>query len=218
MIDWIIFDTQPLNITQSKSFRNFIKELDPAFKIPDVKLIKQTIQEAYNHTLPLIQQFVEDNAISVSLTTDMWTGRNRQGFLGVTCSFLDKNFMIHEIILTIEYIRYPHTAQNISDALFVILDQWGLREKVNTIVTDNGANMKKGIKEMNEIAPNIRWQPCLAHTLQLVIGKGLHSVKILVLRAKKLIDFFLRPKQSQRLAEIQKRSQNQIDVVRILIL
>jgi hypothetical protein len=218
LIDWIIFDTQPLNITQSKSFRNFIKELDPAFKIPDVKLIKQTIQEAYNHTLPLIQQFVEDNAISVSLTTDMWTGRNRQGFLGVTCSFLDKNFMIHEIILTIEYIRYPHTAQNISDALFVILDQWGLKEKVNTIVTDNGANMKKGIKEMNEIAPNIRWQPCLAHTLQLVIGKGLHSVKILVLRAKKLIDFFLRPKQSQRLAEIQKRSQNQIDVVRILIL
>lgn len=218
MIDWIIFDTQPLNITQSKSFRNFIKELDPAFKIPDVKLIKQTIQEAYNYTLPLIQQFVEDNAVSVSLTTDMWTGRNRQGYLGVTCSFLDKNFTIHEIILTIEYIRYPHTAQNISDALFVILDQWYLRDKVNVIVTDNGANMKKGIKEMSEIAPNIRWQPCSAHTLQLVIGKGLHSVKLLVLRAKKLIDFFLRPKQSQRLAEIQKRSQNQIDIVRILIL
>ena len=45
----------------------------------------------------------------------------------------------------------------------------GLREKVNVIVSDNGANMKKGIKEMNEFAPNIRWQPCSAHTLQLVI-------------------------------------------------
>jgi hypothetical protein len=192
--------------------------LDPAFKIPNVKLIKQTIHSAYNHTLPLIQRFIEENAISVSLTTDMWTGRNRQGFLGVTCSFLDKNFDIHEIILTIEHIRYPHTAQNISDALFVILDEWGLREKTNVIVTDNGANMKRAIKEMNEITSNIKWQPCVAHTLQLVVGKGLNSVKLLVLRAKRLIDFFLRPKQSQRLEEIQKKSQNKVEVVRILIL
>ena len=218
MVNWIIFDTRPLNIAQSESFQKFIKELDPAFKIPSVKLIKQIIQEAYNYTLPLIQQFIENNSISISLTTDMWTGRNRQGFLGVTCSFLDKNFTIHEVILTVEHIRYPHTAENISDALFVILEQWELRNKVNVIVTDNGANMKKAIKDMNQFASNIKWQPCSAHTLQLVIGKGLNSVKLLVLRAKKLIDFFLRPKQSQRLADIQKKSQNKIDVVRNLIL
>ncbi|GES89263.1 zinc finger BED domain-containing protein 4-like [Rhizophagus clarus] len=109
LVSWIISDTQPLNITQSKFFQKFIKELDLAFDIPNVKLIKQTIHSTYNHTLPLIQKFVEKNAISVSLTTDMWTGRNRQGFL----------------------------AQNISDALFVILDNWGLREKTNIIVTNN---------------------------------------------------------------------------------
>ena len=53
----------------------------------------------------------------------MWTARNRQGFLKVTCSFLDKNFILHEIVLIIEYIRYPHTAENIFDILFVILDE-----------------------------------------------------------------------------------------------
>jgi hypothetical protein len=148
----------------------------------------------------------------------MWTGRNRLGFLGVTCSFLDKNFNIHEIILTIEHIRYPHNTQNISDALFVILDEWGLKNITNVIVSDNGANMKKAIKEMNEIALNIKWQPCVVHTLQLVVEKELISIKLLVLRAKRLIDFFLRPKQSQRLEEIQKKSQNKVDVIKILIL
>ncbi|GBB92497.1 hypothetical protein RclHR1_20160001 [Rhizophagus clarus] len=165
---------------------NLLIKLDPAFDIPNVKLIEQTIQSAYNHTLLLIQKFVEDNAISISLITDMWTGRNRQRFLGITCPFLDKNFKIHEII--------------------------GFKRKNNVIVTDNRANMKKAIKEMNKIASNIKWQPCTAHTLQLVVGKGLNSVKLLVLRAKKLIDFFLRPKQSQRLEEIQKNSQNQVDM------
>jgi len=53
----------------------------------------------------------------------MWIVRNRQEFLEITCSFLDKNFILHEIVLIIEYIRYPHTAENIFDILFVILDE-----------------------------------------------------------------------------------------------
>ena len=143
----------------------------------------------------------------------MWTGRNRQGFLGVTCCFLDKNFVIQEIILTIEYIKYLHIAENISYALFVILDQWKIRDKVHIITTDSGANMKKAIKEMNSVASNILWQPCTAHTLQLVVRKGLNLIKLLVLRTKRLIDFFLRPKQSEKLEEIQKNSQFEVDVV-----
>jgi hypothetical protein len=87
----------------------------------------------------------------------MWTAKNRQGFLGVTCSFLDKDFVIHDVILTVEYIRYPHTAQHISETLFAILDEWNLRDKTYTIVTDNGANMKKAIKDMSLIASNIKW-------------------------------------------------------------
>ena len=217
LVNWIIFDSRPLNIIQSESFHKFIKELDPAFVIPDTRLIKQTIQDAYNYTFPLIQEFVVNNSISVSLTTDLWTARNRRGFLGVTCFFLDKNFAIQEVILTIEYMKYPHTAQNISDALFVILDQWEIRDKVHIITTDNGSNMKKAIKEMNLIVSNIMWQPCAAHTLQLVVGKGLNSVKLLVLRVKRLIDFFLWPKQSERLENIQKKSQNQVNIVSYFI-
>lgn len=147
----------------------------------------------------------------------MWTAKNRQGFLGVTCSFLDKTFNLQEIILTIEYVRYPHTATNISDTLLALLDEWELREKVHMIVTDSGANMKKAVKDMGLISKNIKWQPCIAHTLQLIVGKGLNIIKLLVLRAKRIIDFFLRPKQSERLEEIQKKSQFQIDLVRNLI-
>lgn len=89
-----------------------------------------------------------------------------------------------------KYIRYPHTAQNISDTLFALLDNWELREKVHIIATDNGANMKKAIKDMSLIAMNIKWQPCTAYTLQLVVGKELNVIKLLVLRSKQLIDFF----------------------------
>ena|SRR5687767_1034030 len=85
-----------------------------------------------------------------------------------------------------------------------------LREKVNVITTDNGANMKRAIKDMSEISHNITWQPCTAHTLQLVVRKGLACVKLLVLRAKQLIDFFMRPKQSERLENIQINIETQV--------
>ncbi|CAB4439594.1 unnamed protein product [Rhizophagus irregularis] len=86
-------NVQPLNIVHSESFRKFIKELDPAFIIPDVKLVKQIIHRSYNSTFPLVQEFINNNSISINLTTDMWTGQNRQ-----------------------EHIRYSHNADNISSA------------------------------------------------------------------------------------------------------
>ncbi|GES78890.1 zinc finger BED domain-containing protein 1-like [Rhizophagus clarus] len=80
----------------------------------------------------------------------------------------DENFQLHELVLAVTYVRYPHTADHISDTLLELLDHWLLREKVNVITTDNGSNIKKAIKDMNEISSNITWQPCTAHTLQLV--------------------------------------------------
>jgi len=97
---------------------------------------------------------------------------------------LDEVFQQHEFVLAVTYVRYPHTAKHIGDTLLEILDNWLLREKVNVIVTDNSSNMKRAIKDINYIAPNIIWQPCTAHTLQLIIEKGLACVKLLVLRAK----------------------------------
>ena len=50
----------------------------------------------------------------------------------------------------------------------------------------------------------VKWHPCAAHTLQLVIGKGLMPVKKLILRVKRLINFFSRPKQAERLEDAQR--------------
>ena len=67
----------PLKLIQSDMFRKFLYDLDPGFIAPDVKLIKQIIHCVYNHTYPQIVQYIENHAVSVNLTTDFWTARNR---------------------------------------------------------------------------------------------------------------------------------------------
>jgi len=201
LTDWIIDDLQPLYVLQNIKFRRFISELDQAFIIPDEKGIKKITHRSYNFVLPMLIEKIKVEAKSVSITTDMWTSRSGQGYIGVTCSYIDEKFNLNEVTLTVNHVRYPHTAQHITDSLEEILDEWNLREKVFTITTDNAANMKKAIKNMN----NIRWQGCGAHTLQLIIGNALVPIIDLIVRAKRLIEFFMRSKQSERLEDIQKK-------------
>jgi len=61
--------------------------------------------------------------------------------------------------------------------------------------------------------------PCTAHTLQLVVGKGLMPAETLVARAKRLMLFFTSPKQTEKLIEIQKKERHlQVEVNIILSL
>jgi hypothetical protein len=173
--------------------------LDPAFDIPDRKGVRAIIHLAYNYTFEILVGLLR-SITSVSLTLDLWTARNQYGFLGITCSYIDQQYKLHEITLTLSNIRYPHTAEHIRDSIEDVLNNWNLQSKVHSITTDNGSNVKKCVKDMR----GIEWHPCASHTLQLVIGKGLIPVKKLISRVKRLIDFFSKPKQAERLEDIQK--------------
>ena len=129
--------------------------------MPNEKGIKKVIAESYNFTLPKLIEKIRVKAKSVSLTTDMWTARNEQGYIGITCSYINSNFILNEITLTVNHIRYPHTAQHIAESLEKTLEEWKLRDKVFIITTDNAANMKKAISDMNLV----EWQECSAYTL-----------------------------------------------------
>ena len=200
LTSWIINDSQPICVVKSVDLKNLLNELDPAFIMPSQETIRIMIQKAFKYTLPQLKDLVKNNATSISSTLDLWTSRNKQGYLGVMCSFIDQEWKLKEFMLTIEYVRYPHTSENILETLEFIFNGWEIRDKIFNITTDNGSNVKKAINNME----NVEWLGCTAHTLQLVVGKGMLPAQVLILRAKRLIDFFMRPKQSERLEEIQK--------------
>src|SRR6266498_5126425 len=182
LANFILNTAQSLRIVEHESFRQLIKQLDPAFVMPDSKGIRAIIHLAYNYTFKTMVDLLQP-ITSVSLTLDLWTAQSNYGYLGITCSYIDQQYNLHEITLTLSYVRYPHTAENIKDAIEEVLDNWNLRSKVYSITTDNGSNVKKCVRNME----GIEWHPCASHTLQLVIGKGLIPVKKLILRVKRLI-------------------------------
>ncbi|GES85923.1 zinc finger BED domain-containing protein 1-like [Rhizophagus clarus] len=166
---------KPIHVVKSADLKMLFKELDPGFIMPCQKSIRNIIDDAFDYTSPQLKTLMKNEATSVSLTLDLWTSKSRQGYLGITCTFIDSQWKLKELTLTIEYIRYPHTAEHILETLESVLEEWEIRDKVYTITTDN------------------------------VVGKDMIPAQVLIMRAKRLIDFFMCPKQSERLEIIQKK-------------
>jgi hypothetical protein len=211
---WIIEDQQPLHVLQSKAFVRFINSLDPLFDIPSDKVIKQQIHIAYNYSTDLLIVKFQVSMISCSVTFDLWTARSGEGYLGVTCSFIDENFHLQEIVLACKRLEYPHTSEAIKELLLSIFTTWNIKSKVFTYTTDNGSNMVK----LSKIISHLKHIPCVAHTIQLVVGKGLLHAEVLIARAKGLINWFKRPKQTERLINAQKalkKIENKVNLIYI---
>ncbi|CAG8566067.1 10269_t:CDS:2, partial [Cetraspora pellucida] len=54
---------------------------------------------------------------------------NHMGYFGVTCSFIDNDFQLNEIVLMIQYLLYPYTGKAIVEALHFIINDWKLTNK-----------------------------------------------------------------------------------------
>jgi hypothetical protein len=72
---------------------------------------------------------------------------------------------LYDILICIDQIKYPHTAENIRSALEDQIKKLQLNGKVKHTVTDNGANMVKAIREWN----GLDRIACTSHTLQLCV-------------------------------------------------
>ena len=115
------------------------------------------------------------NAYNISFTTDIWTNVSNYSFLSVTGHCLDENFTSSTVVLRVVPFDELHTAANISTLLQGVLSDYNIaKHKVHIIVSDNAANITKGI----HIA-GCQSLPCFLHTLQLVIKDSLHEQKII---------------------------------------
>ncbi|CAG8655363.1 10728_t:CDS:2, partial [Ambispora gerdemannii] len=196
---WILHFTKPINTVDDTTFEDFFNYLNSNYKLPNEKNLKLLIHQAYDWTEESMKELFLSSAKYISLITDLWTFCIKQGYIGITALFMNSDFKIYDILLELEYLPYPHTAEHIRDKIQLIIEKWSLQEKVIAIVTDNGSNMIKAISYLN----NITRIPCTAHTLQLAIGKGLAPALVFISHAKYLNWFFTYPKQIERLQTTQ---------------
>ena len=128
-----------------------------------------------------------------AITTDMWTSSNNVSYMGVTAHWIDGSFAAQNKCLAVKPAPGSHTADFISSAVDNVLGEWTIDKTDLRVVTDSGANVKKAITQM----PMLKWRPCFAHTLQLVVNGGLASRDVsdlpkILTKARSIVGHFRR--------------------------
>ncbi|XP_039605909.1 zinc finger BED domain-containing protein 4-like [Polypterus senegalus] len=177
-------DFQPFSIVENRGFTTFVHALNPMYVLPSRKTLSQTIiPHLYNKERPLWQDRVK-KASAVCLTTDCWTSRTTCSYMSVTCHFTE-NFKMTSCLLDCFECAERHNTENLAEELLRVAQEWQVNDKVVCCVTDDAANITKAIQ-------NLQWthNPCLAHTINLIVQDALKVVKQTVDKVKAIVEFF----------------------------
>ncbi|XP_025422227.1 zinc finger BED domain-containing protein 1-like [Sipha flava] len=169
----IVTDYQPLSLVENSGFLEYSKKLQPLFKVPSRKtLTTKLLPNEYNKIVIKIKNMLE-NVAYFSITTDIWTSDNNIPYLTVTCHFI-LDTRLYSPILATRDMRESHTGVNISNLLSDILNEWSIKDKIVTIVSDNRANIKNAIN----VHLGKYHHPYVVHTLSLSINEAIMSNKV----------------------------------------
>ena len=125
--------------------------------------------------------------------------------LSLTAHFIDQDFKQHNVVLQCQEFPGSHTAEALAAAFREMFRSWGIpTEKVHVILRDNAKNMVKAMKDAG--VPSL---PCMAHTLQLVVNKGVlsqRSISDITAAGRRIVGHFKHsPLAYSRLQSIQQQ-------------
>ncbi|CAI9279448.1 unnamed protein product [Lactuca saligna] len=134
----------------------------------------------------------------ISLTADLWSSINTDGFLCVTSHFIDEEWKLQKRILNFQYMPPPHNGVCLTETISTLLTNWGIDKKLFTITLDNAAsndtfvNLLKG-QLCNEGALHSNGDyfhvRCCAHVLNLVVQDGLKAIDEGIVKIRESIKY-----------------------------
>ncbi|CAF1597382.1 unnamed protein product [Adineta ricciae] len=162
----IISTLLPLSLVENPQLQLIFQEAEPSYILPKRKyFIGNVLNQMYDETRNRVQNEL-NCAISVCLTTDIWTSQSNEAYMTVTVHFIDtSNSKLKSFVLETTEFSGNHTAQRIVERLENICIDWSILDKVVCLVSDTCNVMRK---VGNDFAKG--WFGCTDHLLNLCVN------------------------------------------------
>ncbi|XP_063384882.1 E3 SUMO-protein ligase ZBED1-like [Cydia fagiglandana] len=188
----------PFSLVESPEFKDFVRELNPNYKLPSRKTLSNVLVEKYyNITKERIKAELAESD-HVALTTDGWSSDPNDNYISVTAHFINQEADLKAYALECAQYSDRHTAENLAQQLKKICDDWEISHKIVSVSTDNANNVKAAVR-LN------KWKQvsCFAHTLNLV-QTATDEIKPTHQKVKRVVELFKRsPLACERLRTMQ---------------
>ncbi|XP_063734729.1 zinc finger BED domain-containing protein 4-like isoform X1 [Eleginops maclovinus] len=197
---WIGRTGLPLTTIEDEDFVQMMEIVDRRLAIPKKTKISNLIETQYEHERQKFKQRLAA-ARRVSIGLDLWTKKGlTASFLAISaCYFCVEQIKPAHILLALEQVAHPHTALSIKACVDECIQEWAIpKEKILTVITDNGSNMVAAFKNTtaeetsseadspgsetamesdseiddqryHHVDMEMARTPCVVHTIQLVV-------------------------------------------------
>ncbi|XP_065679933.1 zinc finger BED domain-containing protein 4 [Hydra vulgaris] len=148
LIQMIIATCNPVTLVDNASFRKLVNTLDYKFSLPASAKITSLLNEEFTVLTRKLRDFISEGR-RFTICLDGWTKKGlTASFLGISvCFFHFKSEKPIHALLNLYLVKHPHTGEQIANCFEKCLKYWNIsREKILLVISDNGANMVKGIK------------------------------------------------------------------------
>ncbi|KNZ60590.1 uncharacterized protein VP01_1532g9 [Puccinia sorghi] len=191
-IIYLIADANlPFSVVESKSFQDLVQLLNeqagPLVSQLSRQNISNHLSRVYLKTQKLKIKFLakKDN---LSFTQDAWT-TNFTEFMGVKVHFIDKDFKMHDLTVSIPHVQEMlniyhlmihlghHTGKNFAKMFYNMLNDFQCLNKLHTITANNVSTNSRMALEIQSIIPSFNMKEkllgCIAHVINLGAKAGL---------------------------------------------
>ncbi|XP_033173496.1 zinc finger BED domain-containing protein 1-like [Drosophila mauritiana] len=179
-----------LRIVEEPDFKQLIDDVSncPGYKMPTRKTLSNVLLPKLRDEIVGSVKEKMELASAVCLTTDCWTSLANESYIAVTAHFIESEATVMSShMIACEAFVEQHSGQNLCAFLQKIAERWSIENKISAVVSDNAANIVNAIKTGNW--PHI---PCFAHSLNLIVQKGLREISVVQNKVKFIVEFFNR--------------------------
>lgn len=134
----------------------------------------------------------------VSICSDIWSDHwQEHHYMGITCHWIDDSWTLHKRLIAYREFDTVHSAQNISMKIRVILQEYGLVQKLFSVSFDNAsANTASLDSLIATCQPSFGGRffhvRCICHIINLCVQDGLACLKDTVAPIKSAISYLCR--------------------------
>ena len=170
----------PLGFGVSEGFIEYIQTVHtPSFKLVSRKTTSRDMKKLCKTSLQTIKDDFTTCTFSVSLTSDIWSGRAKQDYISVVTHYVNEHWHLQKRVIGFELIDVAHSGPNIVEAVLKVVNDFNLADKVFSITLDNASANTSAMNTLTPIfsvyaASFLMHQRCACHIINLIAKSALN--------------------------------------------
>jgi hypothetical protein len=187
----------PLCIGETWAWEDYIKRAhNPLFSKVSRQTTTRDLSKLFVERRDVLKNSVLPAAHFVSLTSDIWSGNDKEDYISVVAHYVSADWELHKRIVGFKLINVKHSGENIAETIASIVEEFGLIDKVFAITLDNVSSNAKAMETLthmffgylgsypaptpsdpNKVKYFLVHQCCACHTINLILKSRLKRLK-----------------------------------------